>query len=128
MKVLLSIKPEFAEKIFSGEKKYEYRKVIFKRDVTCVVVYATHPVGRLIGEFEIDSVLSERPRDLWEKTKEFSGITKDFFAEYFQGRERGYAIKVGRIRKYEQAVLPDSVFKKGFVAPQSFRYVEALGL
>ena len=28
MTVLLSIKPEFADKIFSGEKKYEYRKYI----------------------------------------------------------------------------------------------------
>ena len=30
MKVLLSIKPEFVEKIFSGEKRFEYRKNIFK--------------------------------------------------------------------------------------------------
>lgn len=30
MKVLLSIKPEFAERIFNGSKKYEFRKVIFK--------------------------------------------------------------------------------------------------
>ena len=30
MKILLSIKPEFAEKIFSGSKKYEFRRRIFK--------------------------------------------------------------------------------------------------
>ena len=30
MTVLLSIKPEFAEKIFDGTKKYEFRKSIFK--------------------------------------------------------------------------------------------------
>ena len=29
MKVLLSIKPEFADKIFNGTKKYEFRKEIF---------------------------------------------------------------------------------------------------
>ena len=33
MKVLLSIKPEFAEKIFNGTKKYEFRKSIFKNKV-----------------------------------------------------------------------------------------------
>jgi predicted transcriptional regulator len=30
MKVVLSIKPGFAEKIFSGEKKFEFRRAIFK--------------------------------------------------------------------------------------------------
>jgi predicted transcriptional regulator len=125
MKVLLSIKPEFADKIFSGEKKYEYRKVIFKREVSTVVVYATCPVGRVIGEFEIDSVLSEPPRDLWEKTKDFSGITKAFFSEYFNGREKGYAIKVGKIKKYKEALPPTRLFDKNFVAPQSFRYLPA---
>ena len=27
MKVLLSIKPEFVQEIFTGKKKYEYRKL-----------------------------------------------------------------------------------------------------
>ena len=31
MKILLSIKPEFAERIFDGSKKYEFRKVIFRK-------------------------------------------------------------------------------------------------
>ena len=31
MQVLLSIKPEFAESILAGSKKYEFRKVIFRR-------------------------------------------------------------------------------------------------
>ena len=30
MKVVLSIKPEFANKIFDGTKKFEFRKSIFK--------------------------------------------------------------------------------------------------
>jgi predicted transcriptional regulator len=30
MKVLLSIKPQFAEMIFSGTKKYEFRRSVFK--------------------------------------------------------------------------------------------------
>ena len=33
MKILLSIKPEYAHKIFSGEKKFEYRKIIFKKNI-----------------------------------------------------------------------------------------------
>lgn len=60
MKVLLSIKPEYAQKIFAGEKKYEYRKRIFKRnDVDMIVVYVTKPVGKVVGEFEIAEILEE---------------------------------------------------------------------
>lgn len=32
MNVLMSIKPEYAERIFKGEKIYEYRKRRFKRN------------------------------------------------------------------------------------------------
>jgi predicted transcriptional regulator len=57
MKVLLSVKPEFANKIFSGVKKYEYRRAIFKNNVNRVIVYASSPVQKLIGEFEIESII-----------------------------------------------------------------------
>ncbi len=63
MKVLLSIKPEFAFKIFNGTKKYEYRRTIFKKcEVTIVLVYATYPIQKVIGEFEIGEILHEDPK------------------------------------------------------------------
>ncbi|OTQ00605.1 hypothetical protein B5S43_08290, partial [Gilliamella apicola] len=62
MKVLLSIKPEFVEKILSGEKKYEFRKKLFKRQsVKTIVIYATMPIGKVVGEFDIDHVISDEP-------------------------------------------------------------------
>lgn len=52
---LLSIKPEFANKIFDGTKKFEFRKSIFKnKDVTTVVVYVSSTIEKIIGEFEIE--------------------------------------------------------------------------
>ena len=57
MKVLLSIKPEFVEKIFAGTKKYEFRKSLFKKSgVKYVVIYASAPIKRVVGEFEIDDI------------------------------------------------------------------------
>ena len=56
MKVLLSIKPEFVEKIFNGTKKYEFRKSIFKnKNIDTVVVYASSPWQYVIGEFKIET-------------------------------------------------------------------------
>ena len=53
MKVLLSIKPHFAKLIFDREKRYEYRKALFKRDdVDGIVVYASSPTKQIIGEIK----------------------------------------------------------------------------
>ena len=58
MKVVLSIKPEFANKIFDGTKKYEFRKAIFKNDkIKTIIVYASSPVQQVIGEFEIEKII-----------------------------------------------------------------------
>ena len=100
MKVLLSIKPEFAFKIFDGEKKFEFRKVIFKNpDIRTVVVYASSPVQQVIGEFEIDDILSSSPNEIWELTKKYSGISEIYFHEYFENRLVAHAIKIKNTKK-----------------------------
>lgn len=37
-----------------------------------------------------------------EKTKEYSGITKNFFDEYFKDRKVAYAYKLGKIKVYDE--------------------------
>lgn len=122
MKVLLSIKPEFAEKIFEGTKKFEFRRSVFKnKNVKTVVVYASSPVQRVIGEFEIDTILKDDLQQLWNTTKDFSGISENFFFDYFQNKEKGYAIKIKKTKKYKKALC----LKENFNAtpPQSFMYL-----
>ncbi len=68
MKVLLSIKPEFVEKILDGTKKFEFRKGIFKNpDVKSVVIYSTMPVGMIVAEFDIADVIEDKPSNVWKK-------------------------------------------------------------
>lgn len=123
MKVLLSIKPQFVKEIFNGNKKYEYRKAIFKnKDIKTIVVYATMPIGKLIGEFDIKCILEEHPSELWEKTKKYSGITEEFYEDYFNGRDKAFAIEIKSINKYSEPVCPYSIYDN-FTAPQSFKYV-----
>lgn len=122
MKVLLSIKPEFAHEIFSGTKRYEYRKTIFRQKIKRVVVYASSPVSKIIGEFEIDEILHDEIETLWETTKSFSGITKDFFFSYFQSSDSGYAIKIKNYKLYDAPMDLRSVYSSK--PPQSFAYVD----
>ena len=123
MTVLLSIKPEFAEKIFDGTKKFEFRKSIFKNtDVQTVIVYASSPVQQVIGEFTIDSILNDDVDTIWEQTSRYAGITRDFYLSYFANKEKAYAIKIRNTKRYAKARrLSDYNLQ---VAPQSFAYVQ----
>lgn len=122
MKVLISVKPQFALKIFDGTKKYEYRKRIFKNtDVNTVVVYVSSTVQKVIGEFTIDEIMEEETAVLWEMTQKHSGITKDFFDKYFFNCDRAFAIKVKDFIQYKvPKELKDFELK---FAPQSFVYL-----
>lgn len=124
MKVLLSIKPEYVKKIFAGTKKYEYRKSIFNKHVDKVIVYATKPLGMIVGEFSVEEVLVEEPETLWKETHEVSGISKDFFDQYFEGRKKGYALKVSSPQLYDEPIDPFKQFAS-FIPPQSFKYIDA---
>lgn len=124
MVALFSIRPEYVEKILSGEKYYEYRKVIFKKNVKKIVIYCTKPIGKIIGEFDVDDILAGNPNDIWEKTKEHSGVNEDFYSEYFKDRKIGYAIKIGKKNIYNNPINPNNIFPS-FTPPQSFFYLSS---
>lgn len=122
MRVLLSIKPEFAFKIFEGKKKFEFRKVIFKNpNVKTIIVYASSPVQRVIGEFEVDNILSSTPHEIWRRTKKHSGISEEIFYRYFADRDIAHAIKIKNIKRYRQPLHLQGNFN--VVPPQSYVYL-----
>lgn len=123
MKVVLSIKPEFANKIFDGSKKFEFRKAIFKnKDVKWIIVYSSSPVQKVIGEFEIAKIYNDDLDSLWKLTKKYSGISEDYFYQYFSDRQKGFAIKIKNMRKYKNPKCLREDFKLN--PPQSFAYVK----
>ncbi|MGI6649665.1 MAG: ASCH domain-containing protein [Bacillota bacterium] len=123
MKVLLSIKPEFANKIFNGIKQYEYRRTIFKKtNIDSVLVYATSPISKVIGEFEIDNIICDELESLWNKTSQHSGISEEYFYTYFGNKEKGYAIKIKNTTKYQNPLSLKEEFN--VMPPQSFIYIE----
>ena len=104
---LLSIRPKFALAILNGEKRFEFRRKKFVHSVKVVLVYATIPVRQVVAEFEVRSVISSRLDSLWRQTRNFAGIEKRVFLEYFRGVQIGHAIEIGKVKRYE---LP-SVFR-----------------
>jgi predicted transcriptional regulator len=123
MRVLLSIKPTHVENIRRGIKTFEFRRRLFsRRDVRTILIYCTMPVGRLVGEFDIVKIHEDEPEALWVTTADGSGITKEFFDAYFEGRARAFALEIGDLRFYDEPIAPSDWFDD-FTPPQSYMYV-----
>lgn len=124
MKILLSIKPDFVKEISCGRKRYEFRKTLFKRrDIKTIIVYSSSPVCRLVGEIDVDTILSDTPEQLWNATGGEAGISKSFYTHYFEGKSIAYAIKIKRFRPYNKPIKLKDRYP-GITPPQSFCYVE----
>ena len=120
-KMLLSINPERVENILQGNKTYEFRKILCKRKVDIIVIYATYPVKLIVGEVEVLDIIEMDKEQLWKLTEKRAGISKDFFDQYYEGRETAVAYKLGKVLKYD---IPYSLDKIGVkMAPQSYMYL-----
>ena len=123
MRVLLSIKPRYVREIECGKKLYEFRKRIFKKDIDEILVYASAPVKQIVGKIYIDKIIEDTPQNLWSYCQKYAGICKDDFFKYFQGKEKGYAIKIKEYKAFDEPINP-YIMNYNFVPPQSYAYIE----
>lgn len=122
--VLLSIHPEYAEAILDGTKQVEFRKSPFPRDLTHVVIYATAPVQKVVGWFQVDSTEEASPARLWRKYRAVGGIERSRFATYYAGRDRAVALLVSGAERFAEGI-PLSVLADDLVPPQNYRYLNS---
>jgi type I restriction enzyme S subunit len=122
MNVLLSVKPEYANKIVEGKKKYEFRRSIFRRkDIEKVYIYSSSPISKIIASFEIENILKDSPEMIWKQCQKNGGISKKDFFKYFKDSDSAYAIKIGDIESFQEPIDPYDIIED-FKPPQSFYY------
>lgn len=119
--IILPIKPVFADQILSGEKKYEYRKRLCKKEVKKIYIYATAPIKKIIGEVGVVNKISMDKEKLWQETQKYAGVTKKFYDQYFEHQDCAYAYRLGEVKQYRFPVALDSIGIE--YVPQSFIYV-----
>ena len=120
MKILLSVKPEYIDKIFNGAKSFEYRRKLPQKPISAIVLYATDPIQKIVGEVEVISIISASPTALWEQTKHSAGISRAKYRKYFQKCKTANAFVLGTTTKYQ---VPKMLSDYGInSAPQSFQY------
>ena len=121
--LLLSIKPPYADAIFSGAKTIELRRV--KPRVGCgdlVMVYVSSPRCSLEGAFEVAEVIELSPAALWRKYSRETGIARESFNSYFEGCEIAYGIRIKKAWKLTPVSLARLRASK-LRPPQSYQYV-----
>ena len=127
--VLLSIRPEWCEKILNGEKTVEIRKnrPSLKMPFKCYI-YCTKPVGNVIGEFTCDKIrfyfgkswlVKEDIEDVTagsclslEQVKEYAGWRK---ATSFMDRKDLYAWHISDLKIYDKPRDLDEFSRFGFL-------------
>lgn len=129
--LLMSIKPEYANMIFSGEKTIELRRTrpnCKKGDL--VIVYVSSPVKAIQGFFEIEKINWGRPETIWKKFNKRTGVSQEVFQSYFDGVDVAYGIELKKVWKCETELALSGLREKlKLEPPQSFRYLseEQLG-
>ena len=119
--MLLSINPEHVASILQGKKTYEYRKFRCRDDVDKIIIYATAPQKKVIGEAEIADIIEDDVLNVWRKTKNYSGITYAFFRKYYKGKKKAVAYHLKNIVVYKEPLTLKDIGVS--CAPQSYRYI-----
>ncbi len=122
----MSIRPQYANKIFDGTKTVELRRIKPKMldSGDLIFVYVSSPVKALAGAFRVASVVEKKLEPLWRAVKDYAGVTRVEFFNYYEGVNSGVAIFIDDVwllpRPIKLAQLQEEI--KNFYPPQSFRY------
>jgi predicted transcriptional regulator len=104
--LLLSIQPKYANLIFEGTKTIELRRVrprVAQGDF--VLIYVSSPDKVLLGNCQVEQVIGNSPKMLWNLVRDKSGLKKADFLEYFEGVSTGYAIVLNQVQKFNQPII-----------------------
>ena len=102
---------------------FEFRRVLPRcQEVDTIIVYASKPVGKVVGEMIVGDFLTYPTNEMWEWTKDKSGLTREEFFGYFHGKKYAHAIEIKSYRDYEQPI-PLDVLIPGKTPPQSYCYL-----
>lgn len=124
--IVLSIRPQYAEKIFKGSKTVELRRVRPKyiQKNSLVLMYISSPVQSIAGVFRVSQIKEMSPSDLWKHVKDIAGVTKHEFDNYYLNVNVGIGIFIDEVWPLAEPIKMEDWQEQGinFQPPQGFRY------
>jgi predicted transcriptional regulator len=125
---LLSVRPRFAAAILDGSKTVEVRRRRARiGDGAICLVYASSPVSALVGAIRVRTTDTDVPDALWTRWGDQTALERAEYDAYLAGSRRPCAIIVSEAVAFPQPVsLPELRSRReAFVAPQSYRFLDA---
>lgn len=123
--LFIAVKPEYANKLISGEKSIELRKNRPRvQPGDYVIIYASTPLKAVVGFGKIKNIIECSPDEMWAKHSMSLGIEKKKFDMYYSNHKKSIGIEFETIRPIVPICLDD--LKKAdpdFHPPQVYRYV-----
>lgn len=123
--VLLSIKPEYVELIFSGTKTVELRRVVPRSVLpnSDLIIYSTSPQKSIVGKARIQRIERMPVARLWSEIRDCAGINRKSFFAYFEGKSYGYALFLTKVAQFTHSYHLSGLRENlKFTPPQSFMY------
>ncbi len=127
--VVFSIKPEYSQKIITGEKTVELRRrfPLSVPEGTVAMIYSTSPTRALTGLAEIGTVTQLTPAEIWQRYSAVACIERSDFDSYFAGVDKGFVIELKRARPLRRVLdLKELRERFGFEPPQSYLYASSI--
>ena len=124
--LLVSIQPKYVDLILSGAKRVELRRRFDAGAAGCpMLIYATLPVGAVVGWTTVQTVQHLPLEELWSKVGDFAAVNRADFLSYFSGLTHGYGLELGSVERYRSQVsLSELRYIHSVSPPQSYRYLE----
>ena len=118
--VLISIRPNYAEAILSGEKTVELRRRIPAINPgTHLWIYATRPLGAIVGSATVDDIIEGTPAQIWEDYMDRIGVGQCAYKKYFAGTDQALGLLLSDITRLRRIGIEQlREMREGFHPPQ----------
>jgi predicted transcriptional regulator len=124
--LLLSIRPQYVEKILSGQKLVELRKRKPRsQPADWLAIYECAPTMALVAIAQVADVDVCSPRCLWGNVKTVAGVTKKEFDAYFENADQAVGIRLAQVVELARPILLAElrIAWPKFNPPQGFIYL-----
>lgn len=125
---IISIRPSYAEAILEGVKTIELRRRIPAISVgTRLWIYATRPVGAVIGMATVERIVRGEPEEIWIKFGQQAGIRRPDYDAYFDGAEEAVGLILAEVQRSVKYVEIERLrtLREGFHPPQVIMWINS---
>lgn len=123
---IISIRPSYAEAILAGVKTIELRRRIPAISLgTRLWIYATRPVGAVIGMATVECIVRGEPEEIWVQFGQQACIDRPAYDAYFDGAGEAIGLILAEVQRSIKCVEIERLrtIREGFHPPQVIMWI-----